>query len=99
MLFLRHKIQKAVIPKSGDEIKAEDMKSVSHLIPRSRALRSLYMQILAEDADTKDLTATLDKQLVINNDTCASPSADTAIPAQRPDARPANNPHSRDLWV
>ncbi|KAK3353870.1 hypothetical protein B0T25DRAFT_545553 [Lasiosphaeria hispida] len=143
ILFLRHKIQKAVIPTGGGEIKAEDMKCVSsylnnlerigrveaailrtskihklmkyiaqkvqpdripdeaefQLIPRSRALWSLYLQVLAEDADGTGIAAALGKKLVINDDGAEAVGADTAIPAPQPVAPPAISPHSGDLWI
>jgi len=143
ILFLRHKIQKAVIPTGGGEINVRDMNCMSdyltalenmgrveaailrsskihkvmkyiaqkvqpdsilgeaefQLIPRSRALWSLYLQVLAEDADETGIAAALGKKLVINDDGAELVGADTAIPAPQPVAPPAISPHSGDLWI
>ncbi|KAK0620972.1 hypothetical protein B0T14DRAFT_522509 [Immersiella caudata] len=144
ILFLRHKIQRAIIPKGGGEIKAGDVKCVSdylgclegfgpveatilrtskiykvmkyiaqkvqpdsipgeaefQLIPRSRALWSLYLHVLAEDADRTGIAAALGKKLVINDDDgTEAVGADTAIPALQPVAPPAIIPHPGSLWT
>ncbi|KAK0639769.1 hypothetical protein B0T16DRAFT_395436 [Cercophora newfieldiana] len=144
ILYLRHKIQKAVIPTGGGEIKAKDTKCVSNylaclenmghveaamlrtskihkvlkyiaqkvppdsipgenefqLIPRSRALWYLYLQVLAEDVDGTGIAAALDKKLVINDDDgTEAVGADATIPAPQPGAPPAIHLHPGDLWT
>jgi hypothetical protein len=73
-----HKVMKYLQKMEPDSIPRE---SEFQFISRSRALWSLYQQILAQDADGTAIAAALDTKLVINDHAADTSNIEVMIPA------------------